>query len=547
MMIAECTKPKFQLGLLLDSPLASKYVVEFVERSQSHEGLEISHLFILSPKPTAEHPRLPYSPLSMKTTCSAISDLFFRLIVGIERLFLLKNERHHNHLQKFDLSALLPNSIVHKLREDEVCSVHGLELDLLVTFATRNSFNGIRNAAKLGVVSVSHSDDYIGRDGPAGFWEVYFRRDVTGFTVQRLADSSDERKVLMRGRVGTEFYYLLNQAALLEKSHYYLFKLVERMITTGELPKFEPNWPACHIPRGVPSIPQALLYLIGLTHLTVGKILEKARWFKRKANVAFVPENWRNAVLCRAAVIDNPRQHYLADPFLITRDGTNFCYVEDYDEVTERGRITVYALGSRSANYVGVALEESFHLSYPYLFEYAGDLYMCPETSENWDIRIYKCVDFPLRWELKKIIMKNVSAVDSMLFERNGRWWMLTNIDPARWGDHSLELCLFSAKSPFEEQWIPHPGNPFFINSSRTRNGGIIREGDRLFRVAQGKGFDMYGKQTSVNEIIELNEKDYVEQRVCVIAPEFRKHISGTHHLHSNGTVTVIDFFDGGF
>ena len=33
-------------------------------------------------------------------------------------------------------------------------------------------------------------------------------------------------------------------------------------------------------------------------------------------------------------------------------------------------------------------LHEPFHLSFPYLFEHDGALFMCPETSENRDIRI---------------------------------------------------------------------------------------------------------------------------------------------------------------
>jgi hypothetical protein len=167
---------------------------------------------------------------------------------------------------------------------------------------------------------------------------------------------------------------------------------------------------------------------------------------------------------------------------------------------------------------------------------------MCPETSESRDIRIYKCLDFPLHWKLEKIIMKDISAADTMLFERGGKWWMLTNVDPAQWGDFSLELCVFSANSPLDEQWRPHPANPLFIDASRGRNGGIVKEGDRLYRVAQGQGFNMYGKRTSVNEIVRLNEEAYEEKCVQVNSPTFRRGISGTHHMHSNGRMTAFDF-----
>jgi hypothetical protein len=548
MMTAEYVKPKFRLGLLLDSPLASKYVIEFIKRSQSHDKMEIAHLLFHPSEPIEGTARLhPLLPSTDRRARSPISDLFFRLIIGIERLFLLKNHRHYDHLQQFDLLALLPNTIAHQLREDDdVRSIETLDLDLLITFSTRPPLKRMGNIAQLGVIAVSHSDDYIYQDGPAGFWEVYFRRDVTGFTIERLKDTSDAREVLLRGRVGTQFYYLLNQASLFEKSSYYLFKLVERIVTTGSCPKSEPNWPTCHIPRGIPSAHQTIFYLTGLIRLATRKLFEKLWGYKFQWNVAFVRSDWRNAALWRASIIENPPQHYLADPFLISRKGNDFCYVEDYDNLTKRGKITAYALGPPSVTCLGVALEESFHLSYPYLFEYDGELYMCPETSENRDIRIYKCLDFPLGWKLEKIIMKNVLAADTILVEKDGKWWMLTNIDPAEWGDFSLELCLFSAKSPLDEEWIPHPGNPFHIDASRTRNGGIIREGERLFRVAQAQGFDMYGRRSSVNEIIELNDQSYVENCVCVISPTFKGGIVGTHHLHSNGNMTIVDFAHDG-
>ena len=68
---------------------------------------------------------------------------------------------------------------------------------------------------------------------------------------------------------------------------------------------------------------------------------------------------------------------------------------------------------------------------------------MCPETSEMKDIRLYRCLDFPLKWELEKTLIKDVSAVDSNIFEFNEKWWMLTNIDSSDSGEHCSELHLF--------------------------------------------------------------------------------------------------------
>ena len=49
--------------------------------------------------------------------------------------------------------------------------------------------------------------------------------------------------------------------------------------------------------------------------------------------------------------------------------------------------------------------------------------------------------------------MRELSAADTMLFEKDGKWWMLTNIEPAKMGDHCSELFIFSSDSPLSEDW----------------------------------------------------------------------------------------------
>jgi hypothetical protein len=71
---------------------------------------------------------------------------------------------------------------------------------------------------------------------------------------------------------------------------------------------------------------------------------------------------------------------------------------------------------------------------------------MCPEARGSKGIRIYRCRRCPLAWELVKVVLNDVSAVDTMLFERDGKWWMLTNIDPAEVDEHCSELYVFTPR-----------------------------------------------------------------------------------------------------
>ena len=47
---------------------------------------------------------------------------------------------------------------------------------------------------------------------------------------------------------------------------------------------------------------------------------------------------------------------------------------------------------------------------------------MLPETSGNRTVELYRCVEFPHRWELDRVLMDGVHAVDATLAEHDRRW-----------------------------------------------------------------------------------------------------------------------------
>ena len=65
-------------------------------------------------------------------------------------------------------------------------------------------------------------------------------------------------------------------------------------------------------------------------------------------------------------------------------------------------RISVIKVDGDNYDFLGVVLEEDFHLSFPFVFKDGDDIYMVPESSKNSDIRLYKSVDFPLKWKFEK-------------------------------------------------------------------------------------------------------------------------------------------------
>lgn len=544
-----------RVGLIVDSERVSAYVADWVHWAQTQHNISISHLIIQDVPPRARGRIARMRASMVRIGIKAyLENLSFSLITRLEALRLKGTEKFSNHFAREDIAPLVsrvvritpivsPSGHVYRFRKVDVDVVAALGLDVMIRCGSGILRGDILTASRFGILSFHHADNRVNRGVPAGFWEVYHRHDSTGFTLQRLTEELDGGDVLMRGQFATRPYYLLNQAALYKKSNYYMKKLLADIAAAGALPPFLENVPYYNPLYRRPDFFVQLRYVLYLAWAYALYLYQAA--VNRRASrwgVAFCASHWRNLVMWRAQRIPNPPHGFLADPFLIMHENKTYCFVEEYDDNQERGHIAVYGLSTTRSDRLGDVLSEPFHLSFPYVFAYKGKYYMCPETRQNNDIRLYECAEFPLRWQLKKVVMSHVSAVDSMIFEHDGRWWLFTNIDPADADDRCAELFIFYADSPLADQWMPHPNNPVMVDATKARNGGILYDQGKIYRVSQQQGFDSYGKSAWINEIVSLTPETYEEAPRAKIEPNFFKRLNGCHHMHSDGKFTVFDY-----
>lgn len=427
---------------------------------------------------------------------------------------------------------------------DDMRQLRQHDLDLLVYCADHGTpADEVLDAARLGVIALRYGEDVHVLPGPPGFREVYHRQPYSRFRIERINGGVSGAEVLCEGAIFTAPFYLLNAVRLLRKSAVFAHRLLEGVAREGAFPEGVRKVPDA---ADRPSLP-ALKDQAGYVLRTSGHFLERAsrrllgaRW---RWGVAYqFTDDWRQADLPNANPVRNPPGRYFADPFVVKKGGVSVCFVEDYHCRSSRGRITALRLERDGYEELGVALAEPFHLSYPFVFEAGGDLYMCPETEEARDIRLYRCTRFPLEWRLHRVLMDGVAAVDTSIIFHAGRWWMFTNIDSADMGDYRSELHLFHADTFDSRQWQPHPGNPVVFDSARARNGGLFRSHGSLLRVFQVHGFDVYGQSMGVARIDELSTHAYSEEVVATVAPDFLPGIVGTHTMSFDGTVLALDF-----
>ena len=247
--------------------------------------------------------------------------------------------------------------------------------------------------------------------------------------------------------------------------------------------------------------------------------------------------------------IKPPRDRIWADPFVVADDVDNnrfHIFIEEMELQKGHGHISVLTI-DRQGNHQGAVpiIERPYHMSYPFIFEFQGERFMIPETGENLTVQLYRCVEFPHRWEFVQYLMEGRFAVDTTLHEADGRWWMFTTLRDNNNTDCLDELHIFHADSPLSTDWQPHPQNPVSRDVTVARPGGHLFRGNveyagKLMRPSQNGGYH-YGWGISINEVTRLDEEVFEETLLRTLEPGWHRSVIATHTLnHANG-MTVSD------
>jgi hypothetical protein len=241
---------------------------------------------------------------------------------------------------------------------------------------------------------------------------------------------------------------------------------------------------------------------------------------------------------CR--ILTPPADAFHADPFLFHWNGTDYVFYEDYSY--KAGKAVIACAPIESGGLLGnseVVLERPYHLSFPFVFEHAGSVYMMPETRKNRTLEMYRAEEFPRRWVLERELMRDVDAVDPTLLQYGGRYWLFVNLAQMTYSTCD-ELHLFFADSPFGP-WQPHPLNPIVSDVRCARSAGaLFFEGGRLIRPAQDCSAS-YGNAITFREVEVLSETAYRERPYGRIGPEWAPGNFGTHTYTRTERFEMID------
>ena len=195
----------------------------------------------------------------------------------------------------------------------------------------------------------------------------------------------------------------------------------------------------------------------------------------------------------------------VADPFAIYRDGAWYLFFELF----QKGSDIAVIAASRSTDLLtweplGIVLRQRHHLSYPFVFEHDGEVYMMPESKSVKRVDLYRAVEFPYRWEFEKTILRG-RLMDCSMVMHHGRYWVF-----AGWRSYGLKL--FHASNPlgpWRRHWLPLIRG--YSKSSSRPGGRPVHDCGQLIRFSQDCT-TCYGHQLRAWRVTRMNRLWYSEK-----------------------------------
>ncbi|HEY2628658.1 MAG TPA: hypothetical protein VGI57_05990 [Usitatibacter sp.] len=438
-----------------------------------------------------------------------------------------------------DIAELVPPS-----RRQPISRYDGDVLDVIFAIGDVDDAS-LEGMARHGVWRYCFGEEQAIRESSACVREVIEGAPVTVSGIRvRLGQDTDDRIVYRSWSRTLPLSVAKNRGNVFAKATGFLVRALGQLHTDGPSwlvrkslpaarPRKETTPSTLNVARDLSRIGRRLARRVGQ------KVLAVEQWSLAFRFARFEP--WTGS-LDGFFRLEPPADRFWADPFPIQRSGKNYVFFEELPFGAGKAHISVVEVdrAGRASPPVRV-LERDYHLSYPFLVEDGGELYMLPETAQNGTVEIYRCIDFPYKWRLERVLLDDIYAADATLHREGRRWWMFANCGTADFEIHD-ELHVFSSETLLGE-WRPHRRNPVKSDVRSARPAGrLFRMGDGLYRPSQICA-PRYGSGIAINRVTRLDAAEFCEETERCIVPVPGSSILGLHTINRSGDLSVMDAF----
>jgi len=432
-----------------------------------------------------------------------------------------------------------------------------LKPDVIIKFGEHYLSKKAIRIAEYGVWTFSVDSDAKTAGFDYGFWEVIRQEPVSFSSVELIMDDQKACQTIMASVESTcPFSINKNRNKVFFRTSLFPRRLIEGLQASGtdylarQIERFSDHKSQRSDSRtslkSFALLRVVFMYLYRVSRFVINKFLytDAFRW-RLMINLS-AGGNRYSIMFEKFSEISSPPGVFWADPFIVWSKGMYYIFVEEFVYRKNKAHISVLELDSNGlmTGYHPVIVQ-GYHMSYPFIFRLDEDYFMIPETASNNTIELYRCTSFPDIWEFDRIMMKDVSATDSTLFNHNGRWWLFTTLDKTgSVSGGSTELYLFYTDHPLSGNWISHPLNPVVSDERSARcAGNLFTDNGVIYRPAQDCTI-RYGRGFSLRRVTLLNETEYNEILETEIKPVWDKNLKGTHTFNFDNGMTIIDVYD---
>lgn len=245
---------------------------------------------------------------------------------------------------------------------------------------------------------------------------------------------------------------------------------------------------------------------------------------------------------------ERPPSRYIADPFVLSDDGTLSLLVEEFRAAAGRGSITALSVTpDGSIIDQRPAIVAAHHLAYPCVVRHAGESYCVPDTGRRGEVVLYRAGELAGGWLPVATLVQGVAAADPTLCAYGGRWWLFcagrrrSAAPGLRLRESGVRSTLFAwYADDLLGPWREHPANPLKIDVRSARPAGpFFTHNGVLYRPAQDCS-RTYGGAVVINRIVTLTPTEFVEEPVARVDPHPR-YPDGLHTLSAAGDFTILD------
>lgn len=426
--------------------------------------------------------------------------------------------------------------------DDDITEIRKHDLDFIMRFGFNIIRGEILEVPRYGVWSFHHDDEEKYRGGPPSFWEVYTGDNVSGAILQRLTDRLDSGIVLKKGFFKTiKTSYVRNRdRGFFESTDWPAQVCIDIRNGVTERLEQSPSTTKAPIFRA-PGNGQMIVFAFKLLRNLVVELCTRM----------FVADRWNVGVVNQPIStfleeekpgvrwLEPPANNrFYADPFVIATDDGVHVLFEDFDYYKSKGRISAVRVGEDEPAVPKVALEETFHLSHPYVFEHDGSIYCIPETCVANEVILYRAERFPANWTRVATLIHDFAGVDGTVIQHEGRWWLFATDQNDGW---NYKLKIWHAPD-LTGPWEPHQLNPVKSDIRSARPAGTPFVHDNcLYRPAQDCSLT-YGGRITLNRVVKLTTHEFEEETVGIIEPyQDGPYPDGVHTISAASNVTVVD------